>query len=169
MMRGLLLALVASARALAPKPLNSRDVNRLVGEARGWDDVLAASTLLPLAGEETCSWEADPVHVRKRRSALKRVFAKLAQRCVGGGAAAARRDVVSDGRFARCLALLAEDAAGASDAAAAWRADRRESLRYVGALAQEPGPWAAHGDLQDNNDAAHPQGEGLGRAEAARG
>ena len=146
-MRGLLLALVASARALAPKPLNSRDVNRLVGEARGWDDVLAASTLLPLAGEETCSWEADPVHVRKRRSALKRVFAKLAQRCVGGGAAAARRDVVSDGRFARCLALLAEDAAGASDAAAAWRADRRESLRYVGALAQEPGPWAAHGDL----------------------
>ncbi|KAH8088664.1 hypothetical protein JL720_6614 [Aureococcus anophagefferens] len=72
-------------------PLNSRDVNRLVGEARGWDDVLAASTLLPLAGEETCSCEADPVHVRKRRSALKRVFAKLAQRCVGG--ARARRDV----------------------------------------------------------------------------
>lgn len=77
------------------------------------------------------------MHVAKRRKALTALLQKLYRRCCGGGARAARGRVLADERFRRCVRLLAEPGG-----AEAFAAERREALRVVASLAQEPGALA---------------------------
>ena len=131
----LVLILAAPATPLAPatKPPSSRDVGRLVNEAATIEDALATARLLPLAGEETQHWETQDVHIARRRKTLTALIRRVTRWTVGGAAAEARRGVLANDDFRRCMHLLAE--AGPAEA---YAAERRDGLRLVAALAQAP-------------------------------
>ena len=136
MLAGILaLILAAPATPLAPatKPPSSRDVGRLVNEATTIEEALATARLLPRAGEETQHWETQDVHIARRRKSLTALLRRVTRWTVGGAAAEARRGVLANDDFRRCMHLLAE--AGPAEA---YAAERRDGLRLVAALAQAP-------------------------------
>ena len=131
----LVLILAAPATPLAPaaKPPSSRDVGRLVNEAATIEEALATARLLPRAGEETQHWETQDVHIARRRKSLTALLRRVTRWTVGGAAAEARRGVLANDDFRRCMHLLAEPGP-----AEAYAAERRDGLRLVAALAQAP-------------------------------
>ena len=131
----LVLILAAPATPLAPatKPPSSRDVGRLVNEATTIEEALATAQLLPLAGEETQHWETQDVHIARRRKTLTALLRRVTRWTVGGAAAEARRGVLANDDFRRCVNLLAEPGP-----AEAYAAERRDGLRLIAALAQAP-------------------------------
>ena len=126
----LLLAAPATPLAPATKPPSSRDVGRLVNEATTIEEALATARLLPLAGEETQHWETQDVHIARRRKSLTALLRRVTRWTVGGAAAEARRGVLANDDFRRCMHLLAEPGP-----AGAYAAERRDGLRLVAALA----------------------------------
>mmetsp|Transcript_12593 Transcript_12593/g.41276 ORF Transcript_12593/g.41276 Transcript_12593/m.41276 type:complete len:1027 (-) Transcript_12593:628-3708(-) len=99
-------------------------VTRAVSEAKSVEDVLCAMERIPASDGPSAAT------ARRRRLALTGAFQKLAQRCVGTGARETRLAATSDARFARGLALVAEN----DDAPS-----RIDALRFAAALTtQEP-------------------------------
>ena len=131
----LVLILAAPATPLAPatKPPSSRDVGRLVNEAATIEEALATARLLPRAGEETQHWETQDVHIARRRKSLTALLRRITRWTVGGAAAEARRGVLANDDFRRCMHLLAEPGP-----AEAYAAERRAGLQLIAALAQAP-------------------------------
>ena len=122
----LLLAAPATPLAPATKPPSSRDVGRLVNEAATIEDTLATARLLPLAGEETQHWETQDVHIARRRKSLTALLRRVTRWTVGGAAAEARRGVLANDDFRRCMHLLAEPGP-----AAAYAAARRDGVQQA--------------------------------------
>ena len=115
-----------------------------MNEATTIEDALATARLLPRAGEETQHWETQDVHIARRRKSLTALLRRVTRWTVGGAAAEARRGVLANDDFRRCMHLLAEPGP-----AEAYAAERRDGLRLVAALAQAPdalAPVAQHVD-----------------------